>query len=181
MGAATQQWTSFIASLGRVGEEAELAHFLRSELFTFVRDCIENIYLNNDHNEEITTASLLDKEATELAEIRRLRGLPPIPPPAPSSSSNTSIQPPPNAATELLSGSAGSSSGNSTSTCPLTPPNGTPSAAVGSGTTAVPPTGHCANTPENTEHTIKKEPSTSPNTPGNPLVATPFCEYGPLF
>uniref|UniRef100_A0A5K3FK09 LsmAD domain-containing protein n=2 Tax=Mesocestoides corti TaxID=53468 RepID=A0A5K3FK09_MESCO len=135
VGPTIHQWTSFIASLGRVGEEADLCHFLQHELFAFVQECIENPYMNQ-LNDELNSARLLDKEAAELAEIRRQRGLPPITTVAPQCKSSLSPPPPPPQVAPLVAecsggSSAGSSSGNSTSTCPLTPPNGTPSVLVG--------------------------------------------------
>eukprot|EP00108_Taenia_solium_P009837 TsM_000189400 transcript=TsM_000189400 gene=TsM_000189400 len=162
VGPTIQQWTSFIASLGRAGEEAELCHFLKKDLFSYVQDCIENPYMN-DFADELNSARLLDKEAAELAEIRQQRGLPVVPAPLPqvkplASPSSQVCMP---LATEGGSGSsAASSSGNSTSTCPLTPPNETPSLLPGVSQASQP----AASTPESSAAPVKAS-LTAPNTP----------------
>ncbi|KAL5111662.1 hypothetical protein TcWFU_002876 [Taenia crassiceps] len=162
VGPTIQQWTSFIASLGRAGEEAELCHFLKKDLFSYVQDCIENPYMN-DFADELNSARLLDKEAAELAEIRQQRGLPVVPTPLPQvkSLASPSSQVCMPLVTEGGSGSsAASSSGNSTSTCPLTPPNETPSALPGVSQASQP----TASTPESSAAPVKAS-LTAPNTP----------------
>ncbi|CDS40823.1 conserved hypothetical protein [Echinococcus multilocularis] len=162
VGPTIQQWTSFIASLGRAGEEAELCHFLKKDLFSYVQECIENPYMS-DFADELNSARLLDKEAVELAEIRQQRGLPVVPTSLPSvkSSTSPSSQVAAPLATEGVTGSsAASSSGNSTSTCPLTPPNETPSVLPGVSQASQP----TASTPESSAAPMKAS-LTAPNTP----------------
>ncbi|VDM33511.1 unnamed protein product [Hydatigera taeniaeformis] len=168
VGPTIQQWTSFIASLGRAGEEAELCHFLKKDLFSYVQDCIENPYMN-DFADELNSARLLDKEAAELAEIRQQRGLPVVSAPLPQikSSASPSSQVCVPLTTEGGSGSsAASSSGNSTSTCPLTPPNEVSSALPG----VSQPSQSAASTSESSAAPVKA----SLTAPSTPLDATPF-------
>lgn len=175
VGPTIQQWTSFIASLGRAGEEAELCHFLKKDLFSYVQDCIESPYMN-DFADELNSARLLDKEAAELAEIRQQRGLPVAPTPLPQvkSLASPSSQVCVPLATEGGSGSsAASSSGNSTSTCPLTPPNEVPSALPCVSQASQP----AASTPESSAAPVKAS-LTAPNTPCN-LFFNLFCSSLP--
>ena len=155
VGPTIQQWTSFIDSLGPDGDESDMCSFLKKDLFSIVQDCIGESQMY-EVLEDLNPILILEKEATLLTKIRQKGGMTDI------STLKSSVSPASQTSTSLVmeGGSAASSSGNSTSTCPPTPPNGTPSAQP----CAVPVSQAPVLTPESSTAPVKIS-LTAPNTP----------------
>ncbi|TPP56962.1 hypothetical protein FGIG_07242 [Fasciola gigantica] len=74
VGPTAAQWRAFISSLSRNEKEYDLYYFLQHELFELVKESLD-VYELHAVNGELDTTYLRAKETSELAELRRVKGL----------------------------------------------------------------------------------------------------------
>ncbi|KAF6767909.1 hypothetical protein AHF37_03410 [Paragonimus kellicotti] len=74
VGPTTSQWQAFILSLSRNEKEYDLYCFLKQDLFELVKQSLDSYELHAV-NSELDSNNLRAKEAAELVELRRRRGL----------------------------------------------------------------------------------------------------------
>ncbi|KAA3681858.1 uncharacterized protein DEA37_0009500 [Paragonimus westermani] len=74
VGPTTSQWQAFIMSLSRNEKEYDLYCFLKQDLFELVKQSLDSYELHVV-NSELDSNNLRAKEAAELVELRRRRGL----------------------------------------------------------------------------------------------------------
>lgn len=165
MGPSTAQWRTFIASLSPViREEAELGFFLQQDLYALVHESLEGQAELLADNTDLFPAALLAREAGDIADIRRRRGIlsetEPLESKPMEDDETSQFQQP-----QEMGSDSGSSS--RTTTSPPTPPPQPSSENISADLLSPLPNATAA-----IPSIVKQETSTAPNTPRKSLIGT---------